>query len=456
MKPSYAFGKIVSYLIVSLTTMNLSNTALAGGAAFNSTLNAIRMGAGMVLGYSTRANYIDLVCSGVDPGTGKACDGPPENGMVGTFATVANSIKTIFSAQGITSCDAIPSSGSYTFTDTNGGKQTLKIGTPTHKVPTNWLNGGALFEHRVTFPYPFNQTVNINGTSDAIVTDLTFAVEFNCGDGTSNPPSYVAVSMPVFPAVEVAAQVSNMTQNGSSASAIATYKSSAAGYWRDIALFTGPISSTVNGIEAYMAEHNTTLQTIRAADAIRIEFNPTTQSYQLWGMIDSNVSIQSQQDGGNYNLFGKTMLNGNYATGLTTVFHDAVIDVGIQNDNFQDINTTAVSATNFPSMKTDTIVGVTTSATDSLGASFTDNLADNSEFLAITYGEPKEIVKTACVQFPTASQTASASAGACTGAALENPSSSLTGTAPLLDASGIFSVNWAIYTMPSKLEALGR
>lgn len=272
-------------------------TASAGGTYTKTAINLVRNSVGMAIGYGSRADWMGLNCAS---GNENQC--PPQDGIVGAIASVFSRLKDVATNAGVTSCASLPSTGSMTATDTQGVSWTVHFQVPTHKVPANWLNGGTDFQKRVAFSIP-------NGAI-AAATDIKVAFEFNCGDSDAQ---YVVMNMP---------QDSNSTA-----------------YKRYITVYSGPIDSTRNGIDTYLAEFRQSGNEVRGATAIRIEYKPSDTTFKMYGVLGNN-SIENGNGGIGY--FGRAFLNGNYSTGDASLFLSAIASNnttdGANNNFYYDVS----------------------------------------------------------------------------------------------------------------------
>ncbi len=231
-----------------LLKANYAHASAGFGSNTISILNGTRDIIGTVVGYGDHASYLNLVCNG-DPG---ACDGAPEVGIVGAVASFVNQLPTIGGNAGITSCDAVPSTGTATGNDSNGNSVTLTFQTATHTIPAGWTGGSTTFAHRVVF----------SGSLDSVGA-MNIAYEFNCGDSSA---AYAAIGM------DMTAQMSQP-------------------YNRDIALYSGAVDGTHNGFQLFMAEHHRShSDQVRTAYALDIHYNPSTSEFNLWGMAEGNLT----------------------------------------------------------------------------------------------------------------------------------------------------------------------
>lgn len=369
-----------------VSQLKFENLALANSSLTPNSTNNIRNSIGLAIGFSDATAYGELACGGSIPAANTDCtNAPPYNGIVGRLTDIINTLPTIGASAGIKSCDQVPASGAITGADGKGNTVTVNFRTPTHQIPSPWLNGGNTFQKRVEF------TETILGETTKL------AYEFNCGD---SPASYVAINMDM-----------------------GTIDSRA--YVRRIAVFTGPVNANKNGIEVYMAEYNAASTRLRAADAIRIEYTPASSEYYLWGIMNTNIS------GGN--LVARAVLHGNYSTAKATFLTSGWQGANLAgNDSAIDI-----SAVNGGGAYA-TAVGLTNGTGGGAAFDFETDLTNHSG----------EVYKKGCVDF-SAPSTATANNNDCAGLALAT-----TAAAPYADATGSFSIQWALSTMPGKLEVL--
>jgi hypothetical protein len=377
------YKKKASSLRELVSQLKFSNEARAGANFTTHSINNIRMSMGLALGYSDNVAYGYLACGGTTPAANTDCnDAPPYNGIVGRLTDIINTLPTIGNSVGITSCEAVPASGSVTGVDDNGTSVTVNFKTPTHTIPSTWVSGGTSFQKRVEF------TESILGETTKI------AYEFNCGD---SPAAYVTINMAMG------------VNDGHT-------------YTRRITVYNGQKNSTEKGIEVYMAEYSADSR-LRAADAIRIEYNSSNNEYNLWGIMNTNIS------GGQ--LVSRSMIHGNYSTGEASVLYSGRLD------NTLAGNDGAIDASNY--------TGAYITATG-----LTDGTANVPAFnlaTAITV-IPTDVYKRGCIDF-TNPDNAPASNAVCASLPLSAPAS-----APFVDATGTWDIDWTITTMPTKLEVL--
>ena len=354
-------------------SLNLSQ-AVQGNVTANLT-NGIRQAIGMIMGYGSRTAYVSMICqNGVDPGNNASCDGPPQAGIVGTIATFVNQLPSAAKSAGISSCDAVPSSGTYTGTDSDGGSITMKFSSPTKSIPAPWVNGGTSFTHRVTFS---SLVSNIGPTP----TSIAVAYEFICNSSAS----YTAISMDAA-----------LTNGGAFANNV-----------RDIAIFNGPVTSTLNGLEVYLMEHQASSNVkVRTADVVRIYHDDTAKTFSLWGLIDSNL-------GALQNLaMQKVFASGNYSTGQALIYDHAVV-VLPNADASLDSSMAGVAVGG-----TDATLDVTVTGHD-FSSDLTGGGASATTVAAAVLGTPTVLDNYGCINFTTPNVDAAHSDAAC--AALSKP-----------------------------------
>jgi hypothetical protein len=367
-----------------VTQLTFLNNAHAAANFTTHSINNLRMSMGLALGYSDNSAYGYLACGGTTPPASTDCaDAPPYNGIVGRLTDIINTLPTIGNSAGITSCEAVPASGSATGIDDNGSSVTVHFASPTHTIPSPWQNGGATFQKRVEF------TESILGSTTKI------AYEFNCGD---SPAAYVAINMAMG------------VNDGHT-------------YTRRITVYNGQKNTNEKGIEVYMAEYSNDSR-LRAADAIRIEYNSSSSEYNLWGIMNTNIS------GGQ--LVTRSVIHGNYTTGEASILYNGHLG------NTLAGNDGAIDASQFPNSG----FSASTNLTDSTG-----NAPDYDLATAIT-AIPTDVYKKGCINF-TAPNTAPASNAECATLALTTAAA-----APYVDATGSWNIYWTLTTMPTKLEVL--
>ena len=375
-----------------ISHFKMMNLAHAGTHLTHHPTNNLRDSIGLAIGYGDHVAYGDLACDGNDPGVNTDCSGPPYDGIVGRLTTIINTLPSIGSSVGITDCALVPATGSATGTDSNGTSVTINFQTPTHSIPSPWTGGGTTFQKRVEF-------------QETILGDVTkIAYEFNCGD---SPSLYTAINMDMG------------TVDGHA-------------YTRLITLYTGPVNTTKNGIEVYMAEYSSGASRLRAADAIRIEYTPTTDEFNLWGVMNTNLSSGHQ-------IVSRSIIHGNYSTGAATVMYDGY-EAPVLSGNDSAIDRTNTNAQSYALTSVYGLTNGTGAATD---FDFNQNLNTAS-----TYASPGEVYKKGCINFNTPNAIPSDTSD-CTGLALTN-----TAAGPYVDGTGHFSIAWALATMPGKLEVI--
>jgi hypothetical protein len=377
----------LSTFLKQLSNMNLAY-ANSATATFHIT-NIIRASLGMTIGFNQKSDYIDLVCGpNYDPAT-DSCDGPPRAGLVGATAAIVNKLPSVGESLGINRCEDVPLAGTRTGVDSNGTSWTITFETPTHTIPTSWVNAGTLFQKRVTFSAPLADST------------AKIAHEFSCGDNAAN---YIAVNMDVG--------------------------SNAPNYKRLITLYNGNISGTKSGIEVYMSEYSSIDSTSRASHAVRIEYDISTNIFNLWGLTNHSLDAAQKQ------LMGRLAITGNYQTGKASVFYNAIALDSAGNYGDIDINSTlAPSAIKSADDLTNGIGG-------SPAFDFTTNIN-------VTQANGNAYLRQGCIDFsnPNTSPTGTSE---CPGLGLV----SATGKTPYVDSTGSFSMGWAVNTMPTKLEIL--
>jgi hypothetical protein len=137
---------------------------------------SVRAGFFLIGGYPSHATW-----EAINPD--HATEGaPPETGLLGVMGSIIDGMAQIAVANGVTSCDAIPSTGSYTGTisiplsTAVSVEGTLSFATPTHSIPASWTSGGTAFTKRIKFSS----------------TNYTVAIEFIC----SRAAGWAAMSIP--------------------------------------------------------------------------------------------------------------------------------------------------------------------------------------------------------------------------------------------------------------------
>ena len=386
-----------------LNQMARFNQSYAGswhGLTLNIT-NTLRNSIGMIMGYGSHQSYLDFVCSG----NSASCSGPPENGIIGTITGFVNQLPSIGQSAGISSCEAVPSSGTLSGKDTSGNTVSLTFETPTHAIPTHWLQGGITFQHRVKFG------MNITNIGPSAV-PTTIAYEFNCGDSAA---SYAAVSMDVD-------------------------TSAHPGYKRNIAIFNGPVDSSTNGLQVFMGEYDiNTPAHIRGAHAVDIHFNSTTHLFNIWGVTEGNGSLTNNNG---FNIMVKLNGNGNYSTGVARMYANVFSFNSANGDNDGKIDSSNIQAL---SGATDILFN--DGAVHTMGADL--NTDTGAGLAGVSNGAPHSRAYEACINFTSPDTANIPSHADCSAFSL----SATTDTAPALDANGHWTVDWVISTMASHLES---
>ena len=364
--------------------------------------NNIRNAVGMIVGYGSRQSYVDFVCpGGTDPGGNQSCDGPPQNGIVGTLTDMINQLPSIGSTAGITSCEAAPSTGTYTGHDSSNNSVSLHFETPTHTIPAGWIDGGTTFSHRVKF-----SMIATNLGPDPVT--IAIAYEFNCGDSAA---SYTAVGMDV--------DTTNLP-----------------GWKRDIALFNGQVDASTNGIQLFMAEHLPSDATkIRAAHAVDLHYNPTTNIFNIWGVTEGNGTLNNSNG---FNVMLKINGNGNYSTGAVKMSAHAYSFNSANGDNTGKIDSAVTSMTGASSQ---------TVEADPSNHGLNSDL-NGGALAGVANGSPADQAYLGCINFSTPDSAAAPSDSACSGFSLSAPADST----PAISGTGHWTVNWAVTSMAASLE----
>lgn len=139
-------------------------------------INALRSGFFLIGGYPDRATWEALNPDYATEGA------PPQIGLLGIMGGLIDGIATIAVTNGISSCEAVPSTGSYTGSITLALSTsvtvsgTLTFETPTKSIPSSWTSGGTAYAKRAKF------------TSDS----YNAAVEFTC----SRSSAWASMSIP--------------------------------------------------------------------------------------------------------------------------------------------------------------------------------------------------------------------------------------------------------------------
>ncbi len=389
-----------------LTSLQLTAARDASSAMVRANIiNEIRNSIQQVVGYSSNDSYSNLACGGKTVSANN-CDGPPKNGIVGTITDFINQISTVASVGGTVSCAELPSTGSITGTGSDGTSYTLTFATPTHTIPSDWVDGGTVFTHRVTF----TAGVVLGGTATV---PLSLAVEFDCG---STGAIYAAVSMPMLDSNSGNAQILGHAYN------------------REIALYNGPVDASNQGIEVYMVEHvRNVAHTARGVNLMRIYYNPAANTYQLWSVVSFNP------ENANGAVVGRLFMHGDYTSGLASILFDGVFG--------RNSDSPIPAAGAFPSA-----LASASNATTATVPTVTSHAFDTT-FATLAPSTGGTIQQQGCVTLNSSSAnggTLPASSDLCTGMAISTPTS-----APGISSSGRFTLDWALTTMPELLEQLG-
>ncbi len=364
--------------------------------------NALRGAIGMAIGYGSDDAYQSLACKGNPPDATGQCDGPPQKGIVGAMADVINQLPTVNASAGISDCLAVPSSGSAMGTDAVGNDWPLQFQVPTHAIPAPWAAGGSKFQKRVAFSAPFM------GES------IKVAYEFNCGDSAA---AYVAVNMPVG--------------------------DNAPGYTRLITFYTGKISGSKNGVEVYLSEYNATSHFSRATDAIRIEYDQASHAFNLWGIMSHGIQKQTMNGWQSIDVMGRSIVSGDYVTGKASVLYSGVLGTSVDGNNGA-INAADILATHHSMAASADLTDGTETPPYSYDLAGVIG-ADTSNLSSL---DGTEVLDRGCVDF-SSPDLDPADDSLCPDTVLAAPSS-----APYLDATGSFTIAWALESMPAAMEVL--
>jgi hypothetical protein len=395
----FSHGSIegIEKAVSQLARMN-SSYGLGGGLTDNLT-NLVRNAIGLAVGYSSHQAYVDLVCEGVDPGA-QGCDGPPEAGIIGKLTEFINELPRIGQSAGINRCEDVPSSGSVTGTDDAGNQVTVLFQTPTHSIPSGWLNGGRVFSHRVEF----SVTVTGIGTPQP----ANIAYEFDCGHDQAQA-AYAGVTM---------------------------LMDNVPGWHRNIAVYNGPVDAAHNGIQLFMAEHDPqNAAGIRVGDAVDIQYNPQTHAFGLWGTMQGHTDVQN--NGRNVTL--KIAMSGDYSAGKALVFTRAISWANAMNDSTNTIDPA--------------VLGLQGTSDDQLEADpgnsdLASDLANDATISGSSFGSPGMETREGCIDVSQPNASLPPGDASCAGFSLSSPADS----APALDANGSFSIQWTYSQLTSVLE----
>lgn len=392
---------ILSFGLVLLTlTLSEGSHATSAGQAPFTFVRSIRSSIGFVMGYADGTSsgdfYAQTNCPVEDPAPGftsDCSDAPPRAGLVATASSMMNQLQTMLNGAGITSCGAIPASGTANLTSSSGTSVTATFFTPTHSVPSGWVNGGTAF----------TKGVKLSMTISSISTLM--AAEFACGVSSA----FVKLNMQVG--------------------------SHAPGYYRYINIVTGEKSDGVKTGEVFISEVNPSTNRVRGAYALSLDIKESDTTYKIKGTISVNDGSVGGMDYVN--------LHGNYSTQNVSAFLKRFT---LANGSYIDGSTLAGM-----SGATSAAVGTTSSY------NFTDDWCDvqsysggnpncNTALAAQTAGNV--ITKQGCIDISHPTNTLTSNSY-CSGMAPTDPS------APSIDSSGAFSPSWAINTMHTKIDVTG-
>lgn len=393
----YDFKFALLFLTV-LSCENLMATA-AGQAPFTFT-RSIRNSIGFVMGYADGTAsgdfYAQTNCATEDPAPGltsDCTDAPPRSGLVDTAADIMSELQTMLNGAGITSCSAIPASGTASLTMSSGTSVTATFFTPTHSVPAAWSNGGTAYTKGVKLSMTIANSTTL------------MAAEFACGTASA----FVRLNMQVG--------------------------SHAPGYYRYINIVSGEKSGGIKTAEVFISEVNPTNSRVRGAYALSLDINESNTTYKIKGTVSVNDGSVGGMDYIN--------LHGNYTTQNVSSFFKRYV---LTNNSY--INGSTLAA-----MSGATSAAVGTSA----NYNFTDDWCNvqsysggypncDSTIAAQTAGTI--VTKQGCIDVanPTTAPTSNAY---CTGLTPSDPD------APVIDSSGAFSPAWAINTMHTKIDVTG-
>lgn len=96
----------------------------------------------MLVGWPSQTVYNNMMSGG---------NGPPQSGMLGIAKQIVDGMASAASSNGISSCAAVPSSGSGFTAPMSGSSDTIAVAyaTPTHSVPAGYTDAGTPYAKRV-------------------------------------------------------------------------------------------------------------------------------------------------------------------------------------------------------------------------------------------------------------------------------------------------------------------
>ena len=264
----YSFNKLIVAASLCATS-----SVLAAPPETTTYFGGVWSGVGFVLGYGNEAAYVKYACNGTDPGVGKDCDGPPRNGLIRTFTTLADGF---IAAAGYATCADIPTSGTKSVT-VSGLSTTLSFSAAKQKIPAAWTGGGTAFDRRMEFSFTYG-----SGSSASTVKAV---MEASC---TYEQTGLMAMNMSVG--------------------------SQAVGFERPINVWTGKKNG--NSIaDVYTIERTSATGKTRSNYTYNVEINETTKTYKMVGAMSNYFGT------GNSNFSGIDVFNvhGNFNTHQLTM-----------------------------------------------------------------------------------------------------------------------------------------
>lgn len=371
----------------------------AGYAPFTF-VSSIRNNIGFVMGYadgnSSADFYAQQNCPSQDPKPGitaDCTDAPPRAGLVDVAAKMMNQLQTMLNGAGISSCEAIPATGTASLTSAEGTSVTATFFTPTHSIPSGWTSGGTAY------------TKGVKLAMSLVGLNTLMAAEFSCGVESA----FVKLNMQVG--------------------------AHAPGYYRYINIVTGQKANSIKTGEVFISEFNPSNSRVRGAYALSLDIEEANTTYRIKGTVSVNEGLVGGMDYVN--------LHGNYSTQKVSAFFKRYT---LASSSFINGTTlAAMTGATSAALGSSTNFDFTSDWCDVLD--FTGGYPNcNPALPAQTAGQI--IDKQGCIDISSPS-TALTSNAYCSGMTPSGPD------APAIDASGSFSPAWAVQTMHTKIDVTG-
>ncbi|CAN5430307.1 hypothetical protein BH10BDE1_BH10BDE1_05020 [soil metagenome] len=361
----------VSSLLIPAAIALMAMSPATSQASANSVLDRVREGYFMIAGFPSTVTS----------------NGPPQDGLISLMEFFSSSAQTIAAANGVTTCQVVPASGTASGTVTvptaltaflgSTGVATITYETPLVNAPTGWTGAGAKFAKRV-------KLTKSGG--------IAFVMEFNC----STNEYFTSLSIP-------GDNISTST--------------------RDINLYIKKSGAALTA-DFFMTVTLASRATLVDSQAIRLETSDGV-TFKVWNvgvvMRDNSYTCDGSPCSDQYG-FEKSLIQGNSTTKIASVY------AKLEKPNFGGAGN--------PTAKANFITDST--ATGSATGSF--------DFATSEPNQGVSVERTGCMNFTT--RVNPANGAFCTGAGstLAAPL-----TAPIADASGAFTVDWVKTTLKSKM-----